>query len=153
MALDWTAAILIIGGLFFFSYFLRFRIATLLQRIPLPVFFVFVLSSIPFILLEENVNCLASGCQFIPSTLPILLLFVVALGMLVHVLKLKDFVPALLLFMVWGYFVEVFVFHFDPAYFARPLIELVVGAMWLMASYAVLVIIPLTYLQLCIAKK
>jgi hypothetical protein len=153
MALDWVAAVLVIGGMFFFSYLFRFRAADLLQRLPFPPLIVFVASSIPLILLEENVNCLATGCQLIPSTLPILLLFVVGLGVLVHVLKLKDFVPALLLFMVWGYFVEVFVFHFDPAYFARPLIELVVGAMWLMASYAVLVIIPLTYLQLCIAKK
>lgn len=153
MALDWIAAILIIGGMFFFSYGLRFRAAAILQRLRLPVFVVFVLSSIPLILLEENVNCLATGCQLIPSTLPILLLFVIGLGALVHFLKWKDFFPALLLFMAWGYFVEIFIFHFDPAYFSRPLMELIFGAAWLMVSYAVLVMIPLTYLQANIPKK
>jgi hypothetical protein len=73
--------------------------------------------------------------------------------MLVHVLKWKDFFPALVLFMAWGYFMEIFIFHNDPAYFSRPLMELVFGALWLMVSYAVVVMIPLTYLQANISKK
>ena len=128
----------------------KFRepIAGFFERSRLPTFLLYVLVSVPFILFEENVNCLQSGCRVIPSTLPALLVFILILGTAVKVLRAKNIAIVLAVFSVLGLSYEL-LFGSSHLQFL-PIVTTPFGiflALWTMFSYTFIAFTPLTILM------
>src|SRR3990172_2276333 len=96
-----------------FILFIKFRkqIANLIKKIRLPTFILFLISSVPFIIFEENINCGAFDCQytFLPFTLYFLLGFLLILGLIVKFTHTQKFFLTILLFSILGTIFEIFV--------------------------------------------
>jgi len=148
MISGFLAKFLVLGVLGFgLSILFRKKIASQIKRIHLPKFALYLISSLPLIIFEENINCLPTGCVLFPSTIPILLFFVLCLGLIVKIFKIKRVSIATLIFSLFGLAFELAISpNLSAQYFAYPLLELIFGTYWVMVSYAFLAIIPLTVL-------
>jgi hypothetical protein len=129
--------------------FIRFRkqIGISIKKIPFPKFLLYLLSSVPFIIFEENINCLQTGCRVIPSTLPFLLTFVLILGLAVRFFRTKNIALPIIIFSILGLVfeltlgasrVQLHAMLFSPTG--------ILISIWTAISYAFFVIIPLTIL-------
>tara|TARA_Y100000310_G_scaffold341966_1_gene443112 strand:+ start:2407 stop:2865 length:459 start_codon:yes stop_codon:yes gene_type:complete len=138
--------ILILSLTFILIIKYREKIAKLFKKIPLSKFPVYLISSIPFMIFEENINCAPSGCVLIPWTIPFLLLFVLVLGLIVRRLKPKSLKYPLIGFLIFGILWEVLIGGLrnqltiiGPALYSFMIF-------WVALSYAYIVIVPLTIL-------
>lgn len=128
----------------------RERIAGWFLRLPGPVFPKFLISSLPFMLIEENVNCLPTGCQLIPPTIPFLLVFVLVLGFIVHRRVRQGRTQMLwpiILFSLFGILVEYSIGASSAT--LRTLLNPLGIFMffWIGLSYAYFVVVPLTIIS------
>ena len=131
-----------------FFVIVRYRhyIAELLANIHLPRWVIYLVSALPFMLVEENVNCLPTGCTLVPPTIPMLVIFLV----IVYFVTLKIRAPkfwyilggACAVGLLWEWFVGAA----HTAFFALPLFWFVYVSIWTLMSYAYFTVIPLTYL-------
>ncbi|MCR4369054.1 MAG: hypothetical protein NUV67_04065 [archaeon] len=129
-----------------FALIIKFRkeIARLFLKIPGPRFFVYVASSIPFIIFEENINCLPTGCQLIPWTVPVLIVLVIILGLICRRLKAHDLRKTTFFFSLYGVFWELIIGGLAGALGLGLFFIFMV--FWVLLSYAYLVVVPLTIL-------
>lgn len=121
-------------------------IASWFRRWPLPKSVIWLVSAIPFILFEENINCAPTGCQIIPETIPILMIFVLILGLFVKFLKVKNIHRAIVIFSILGVIFELTLGAAAAPFLALPLLLFISLAIWTAISYAFLVIVPMTIL-------
>src|SRR3989304_509946 len=125
-----------------FILFIKFRkqIANLIKKIRLPTFILFLISSVPFIIFEENINCGAFDCQytFLPFTLYFLLGFLLILGLIVKFTHTQKFFLTILLFSILG--------SSRVEFQALPPLSFVLISIWVMISYAFISVVPLTIL-------
>ena len=112
----------------------------------LPRFIIFLLSSVPFILFEENINCLPSGCKIIPPTVPILLIFVFILGLFIRLLKVRRTGLAIAVFSLLGFSFELFKGASAAEFQALSPGWFVFFSIWTVLGYAYIVIVPVTIL-------
>ena len=128
----------------------RERIAGWFLRLPGPVFLKFLISSLLFMLIEENVNCLPTGCQLIPPTIPFLLAFVLVLGFIVRSRVRRGKTQMLwliILFCLFGIFVE-YSIGASSAILRTLLNPLgIFMFFWIGLSYAYFVVVPLTVIR------
>ena len=132
------------------AFILLFRYRHPLMRFLLtfryPMFFVYVASALPLMIFEENINCLPSGCHFIPVTIPFLLLFIIVLYSIVRFSRVeslsKILIPACMMGVLWEAVFGVAAAEFQ----ALPLIQFLYIALWTWMSYAFFTLIPLQYL-------
>lgn len=124
----------------------RAGLANLFQRMSFKTFTIFALSSIPFSLVEENINCMQSGCLIFPPTIPILLIFVIILGLIVKAAKPKSILMPTIAFSLFGAIFEFGIGGANVALLALPPVFMVFMFIYVGISYAYLVIIPLTIL-------
>ena len=133
-----------------FILFIKFRkqIANLIKKIPLPTFILFLISSIPFISFEENINCGAFDCNyaFIPPTIYFLLGVILVFGLVVKWTHTQKFFRTILIFSVLGALFEVFLGVSGAEFQALPLLWFVLIFIWTMISYAFIAVVPLTIL-------
>ena len=124
----------------------RQKISRLFTRLPFPNFLIYLISSLPFMIFEENINCLQTGCTLIPWTIPYLIAFVIILGLVVKIFKPKKILYPLFGFMIFGIFWEIIVGGLKnqmgvmgPIFYAFMII-------WVGLSYAYIVFVPLIIL-------
>lgn len=122
----------------------RKKLAESFIRIKLPKLLLYAISSLPFMLIEENVNCLPSGCVLVPWTIPFLMSFVLILGIITMKLDPKSIKYPLLGFIASGVLWETLVGGLrgrlpivGPTFY-------VFMVFWVGLSYAYFVIVPLT---------
>lgn len=111
-----------------------------------PMFLVYVVSALPLMIFEENINCLPTGCQLVPVTIPFLLLFIIVLYGIVRVFKVRSLskvlIPACMMGVLWEALFGVAATQFQ----ALPLFQFLYIALWTWMSYAFFTLIPLQYL-------
>lgn len=131
---------------FFFLVRYRVLLADWLLQSRFPVLLVYLVSSLPFMLFEENINCLPSGCRLIPVTIPFLISFLIVVYAIVKVTKIKSLwhiiVPACSIGLLWELTLGVSGSEFR----ALPLMQFVYIALWTWMSYAFFTIVPVQYL-------
>lgn len=144
--LGFASDIAILSATFILIIIFRKKISKLFTWMPLPRFFVYLISSLPFIIFEENINCLPSGCTLLPPTIPFLFSFVLILGLIIKFTPLKNLWAATLAFSAFGILVEYVV---GASHTELRTLEGFFGffmLFWIGLSYAYLVIVPLTIL-------
>ena len=149
----WIDFLFIVLGVLLMAKF-RIAISSFFFRLKLRSYWLFLLSSVPFIILEENINCMPEWCMpehfgfanIIPPTTPILLIFIAALGLVVIHFKPKHMRWPLIGFCIWGIVFEIVFGFIRGNVLSFNLIELIFGLSWVAISYAFLVIVPLTLL-------
>ena len=125
---------------FILTIVFRRSIAKLIMRIPLPVFAVYLISSLPFIIFEEFINCI----ECFPDTIIWLLSFVLILGIVVKKTSAKRIVPITVIFSILGVLFEVFFGKSSGGISTLQVPMLIFMLFWIGLSYAFLVIVPLT---------
>lgn len=146
MSLGFIPDVSILSATFILMVVFRRKIAKLFLWIPSPKFLIYLISSIPFILIEENINCLPTGCVFIPWTVPYLLAFVLVLGLLFK-FRPKSMKYPLAIFIMSGILWEIFfgglkgqLSMINPGFY-------IFMVFYVGLSYAYLIIVPLTILK------
>ena len=112
----------------------------------LPKFIVALVSALPFMLYEENLNCLPTGCLLIPPTIPILTVFVVIMLLGIKFFKAKNVITPVFLFSIFGVIVENTYGASSVELHALPFLWMVFFIFWIFVSYAFFAIIPATVL-------
>jgi hypothetical protein len=135
------------GPLFVWTLWLivkyRASIAAWFKRIPvLPTFIVAIISTFPFMLFEENLNCLPSGCVLVPPTIPFLTGFVVFFVILFSLIKIKSIKIPVIVFSIFGLWVEFFYGVGVKELWALPPHWFIFFIFWIAISYAYFAIIP-----------
>lgn len=132
-------------GFFALAHYRLVLVEWLLQ-FRYPTFGVYLLSALPFMLFEENINCLPSGCRLIPVTIPFLLLFLVAVFFAIKMTKIRSLwlilVPACAVGLLW----EITVGVAGPEFRALPVPWFLYIALWTWMSYAFFTVVPVQYL-------
>ena len=123
----------------------RVKISDWLLSVSAPSVLVYTLSSLPFMLFEENVNCLPSGCRLIPVTIPFLLVYMLLVFGIMKWIKIKAFWRTLLIVCSVGLLWEVSLGVASVEFRALPPVWFVYISLWTWMSYAYFTAIPLTY--------
>lgn len=129
---------------------IRFRqqISTWFMQFPVSNgVLLFLLSSLPFMLFEENINCFppeAGGCKLFPITLPFLLIELLILLFIVRKFNLRRFWPIITVYAVLGVLWEIFIGVSTAEFLALPPIWFVIIFAWTWLSYVILAVVPLT---------
>ena len=124
----------------------RERLADFFLKTRLPNFVVYLIASMPFMLFEENINCLPTGCKLIPPTIPFLFAFILILGLIVKYTKVKSLLRIIVGFSIFGIIIE---YTVGATSFALQSLISPFGlflAIWVGISYAYISLIPLTIL-------
>ncbi len=131
-----------------FIVLLRYRttLAAWLQKSTKPTLLVYLLSALPLMLFEENVNCLPSGCRLIPVTIPFLMLFLVAVYSIVTMTKAQSLWRIVLPTCAVGLLWEVTVGVAGPEFRALPFLQFIYISLWTWMSYAFFTIVPVQFL-------
>ncbi len=145
-ALGFIPDVAILSVTFILIILFRKNIARLFMRIPLPNFLVYLISSIPFIIFEENINCLPTGCLILPPTIPLLLIFVLVLGLIVRFAKIKNILAATIGFSIFGIIFEYVIGVSSAQLQALGGLFAIFMIIWVGISYAYLVVVPLIIL-------
>jgi len=111
-------------------------------KLKLPFWAVYILGALPFMLFEENVNCLPSGCRAVPLTIPFLIVFLFILLFFITKLKLKKFWPIVTTFSIFGVLFEFFFGAASAVFKSLPFLWLLIVALWTWLSYAFFTIVP-----------
>jgi hypothetical protein len=136
-----------------FILMVKFRkpLTSKISRIPLPKFALFLLVSIPLINFEEMINCGAYGCApvLIVPTMPVILGFILLLGIFSRILKAKSTLRTTLVFSVLGFLFELIVgvasAQFIQLIWVSPPFFIFM-AFWVGMSYAFISYLPLAVL-------
>ena len=105
-----------------------------------------LLSSLPFMLFEENINCLPSGCVLVPVTIPFLLLYLFLFFGMLRLFRIRQFWIALTLFSTIGLTWEMTIGVSSAAFLALPPLWIFIIGIWTWLSYAFIGVVPLTIL-------
>lgn len=142
---------LVAEGAMIIAFFLmvkhRHAIARFFDFKKIPTLFAVVISLLPFMFFEENINCFppeAGGCQFFPITYPFLILAVIIVYKVVKVFNLKSFWRIITVSSIVGVLWETTVGVSAAAFWALPPLWIVLLAAWVWLSYAILFVIPVT---------
>ena len=124
----------------------RLKIASWFRSWPVPKFLAAVISSLPFMLFEENMNCLPTGCRLIPPTIPILTIFIIALLTLSNFLKVRSIKKPVIIFSIFGVILEMTYGASAAAFRALPTSWLLFFVAWVFVSYAYVSVVPMVVL-------
>ena len=139
---------------------LRKRISLVLDKTRINTFVLYILSSFIFILMEEQINCQPAWClkTVIPPTVPFLLAQTLVVYLVAELLwrykamssaEADNLVVLLLaiLYGVFGVLWEYFLGQAGKALFAQGPISASFFVLYVMASYILIVLVPLTVLE------
>lgn len=129
---------------YYFIHKYRIKIARFFMKLPFPNLVIVVLASLPFMLIEENVNCLQRGCEIVPITIPFLLVYLLIVIFFVSKFKMVNVTKILLIFCAIGVSWEMFLGDATALFLALPPLWMVIIAIWTGISYAYILVIPLT---------
>lgn len=134
------------GGTFVYMYRERKSISGFFLKLPFPRIAIFVLASLPFMLVEENINCLPSGCELVPFTVPFLIIYLLIVRFFVLRFKIVSLFKILLIFCSIGVLWEMFLGAVSTEFLALPPLWIGLIATWTWLSYAYLTLIPVEIL-------
>jgi len=140
--------VLIIG--FIALYIYRKDITAFLLRFRIPNFFLAVLSSIPFIIYEENINCGAIGCEsfhIFPWTGLFLIPSIALLYGIMKIVKAKRYWTSLIVYTIIGTLFEVLLGGANEQFRTLPPVWFIIIFLWTMLSYGFLAVIPISILR------
>ena len=139
--------VVFLGAAFVVMACFRKRIAEYLSKIPLPAWALYFLTAIPLIIVEEDINCMASWCGtvFIPPTLPYLLIELAIVYVIWRVMKKRNIVPLCIAYCVFGIVWEMTLGGLRGASLPLPFYAFFV--LWVGISYAFVSLLPLTILE------
>ncbi len=136
-----------LSSIFIVLLVFRTRLNRLILKIPLPRIVLYILTTIPLIIIEEDINCMQSWCGtvFIPPTLPFLLIELLAVYGLYQWLRPKNIWPLVIGYCAFGIAWELILgglkgAMLNPLFFAFMVF-------WVGVSYAFVSITPLTLLR------
>ncbi len=135
-----------VGGTFLYMYRYRQTISTFFLSLPLPKIAIFILASLPFMLVEENINCLPSGCKLIPLTIPFLIIYLLIVRFFVLKFELAKISRILFIFSSIGVAWEMFLGASSTEFLALPPLWITLIGAWTWLSYAYFMIIPIEIL-------
>lgn len=124
----------------------RLKIASWFRNWPIPKFLAAVISSLPFMLFEENMNCLPTGCRLIPPTIPILTIFIIALLTLSIFFKVRSINKPVIIFSIFGVILEMTYGAAANAFRALPTPWLLFFVAWVFVSYVYISVVPMVVL-------
>lgn len=130
--------VLIIIVSFIIIYKLRNKIAKAFKLIPLPVYVVAIISSIPFMLIEESINCMdwGNGCGVTWWIIYVLIAEIAILCYLTKRFKCTSIKKPLIWFMVLGTLWEILIGGLAGQLFVLP---------WFFSVFMVFIYVPLSY--------
>jgi len=133
-----------------FVIIIRYRkqIAAFFSRINAPVLLVALIASLPFMIIEENINCGAFNCEYtlFPWTLPFLLAYTLLAAWVVRRFNVR-FTRALVAFSAVGVLWEATVGVSSAEFQALPPLWFVAIALYVGMSYAYILAVPMTIAQ------
>ncbi len=134
---------LIVGG---FAIMFRFRkqLSREMLRLKIPSFALYLLTTVPLIIFEEDINCMTAWCGtvVIPPTFPFIFVEMLLLGVLVLKVRATNIVRITTIFSVFGLFWEIFL---GGLVGASLLIIAIIGP-YVAVSYAFISLLPLNVL-------
>jgi hypothetical protein len=130
-----------------FLLMLKFRnlLSNRISRLRLPLIALYVLSAVPLLIFEEQIDCMPAWCGtvVIPPTIPFLLLEMLVLGGLVVMLHPKSPLRVTLVFSVYGVLFELFLGGLVGA----PILIAAILAPYVAMGYAFVSMLPLSVLM------
>lgn len=124
----------------------RMAIASYFLKWPLHPMLVSLIIALPFLLVEENVNCLRSGCKFIPLTLPALFIFLIVVMLIAYFTRTKRFWLLISVSCAIGILYELAFGDTGAEFRALPPLLFAYISAWAWMGYAYFTVVPLTYL-------
>lgn len=94
----------LVVGAFMVTAVFRKRFARAIRRVKLPLFLLFLLTSVPLVVFEEDINCMPSWCGqvLIPPTLPFIVVEIFVLGLAATLLHIRRAYMVVLAYCVFG---------------------------------------------------
>jgi hypothetical protein len=94
----------LVVGAFMVTAVFRKRFARVIRRVKLPLFLLFLLTSVPLVVFEEDINCMPSWCGqvLIPPTLPFIVVEIFVLGLAATLLHVRRAYMVVLAYCVFG---------------------------------------------------
>ena len=134
--------IVLIGGL---SFLFRGELSSFLLKIPLPKILLFLVTGTIYSIIEENINCPPTGCEIIPWTIPIFVIFLVIHLSILKIFRIKNYNTGLLIFGLIGWISEFIFGSYKDFLWSSPTIT-VLMSIWCFFTYSVIVVVPVTIL-------
>jgi hypothetical protein len=131
-----------------FMYKHQAAIGTWFRSWPLPAFITAMISFFPFLIYEESINCLPSGCKFIPDTTTFLTIFTAVFLILTLIVRARNIKKTLLVYSLIGLFIEFTYGVGVKELWALPPHLFVFFVIWVFLSYAYIGLIPINVLLL-----
>lgn len=147
-SLGFIPDVLIIAITFILMVKFNEKIVNLILKIKIPRFLLYILISIPLIILEENINWGAIGNNYniLPWTLIPLLLFLVIAGYFAKKFKAKNVKVPMYSLVLFGILWELFFGGLRGQVFVLPLAFFIFMVFFVGLSYAYISYIPLKVL-------
>ena len=125
-------------------YRFRGRISREILKVKLPPLVLYLILSVPLIILEEQIDCMPSWCGTvaIPPTLPFLFIEMLVLGGIVLWRHAKNALRITLVFSIYGVLFEIFL----GGLVGSPLVIIALIGPYVAVGYAFISILPLTVL-------
>ncbi len=132
-------------------YVCRARITALVSRLSAPPILLSVLTAVPLVIFEEQINCETAWCGkvVIPPTLPFVLVEIVVLGVLTTTLHARSLRRVIVAFCVFGVLWEYFLGGLRGL---PPSLEAVFLVPYVALSYAFVSLLPISVLMRANAK-
>ncbi len=134
---------LIVGG-FAVMYQFRKKLSEEILRVKIPPLVLYLLTTIPLIVVEEDINCMTAWCGavLIPPTLPFIFVEMLLLGVLVLKVHATNVLRITTVFSVFGLFWEIFL----GGLVGGSLLIIAIIGPYVAVSYAFISLLPLNVL-------
>ena len=119
------------------NYFLKWSLHPMLM---------YLIIAFPFLIVEENVNCLTSGCKVIPLTLPALFIFLIVVMLIAYFTRTERFWLLLSISCAVGILYELAFGDTGAEFRALSPFWFTYISAWAWMGYAYFTVVPLTYL-------
>ena len=122
----------------------RKRLTSALVKVRVPLLATYLISSVPLIIFEEQIDCQPSWCGsvLVPPTLPFLVVEMSVLGVLVLRLHARSLLRVTLVFSIYGVLFEIFL----GGLMGAPVIVVALLAPYVALGYAFISMLPLNIL-------
>jgi hypothetical protein len=133
-------------GSFLVIYRYRDRISGRIRRLDAPPILLFVLTAIPLVVVEEQIDCMPSWCGrvAVPPTLPFILVEMTVMGVLIVYLRARSLRRVIVAFCIYGVLWEYFLGGLRGL---TPSLEAVLIVPYVALGYAYISLIPVLVLM------
>ncbi|MEA1925344.1 MAG: hypothetical protein U9M95_05680 [Candidatus Altiarchaeota archaeon] len=134
--------IVLVGGL---SFLFRGGISSFILKIPFPKSLLFLVTGTIYSIIEENINCPPTGCEIIPWTIPIFVIFLIIHLSILKIFRIKNYKIAIFIFGIIGWISEFIFGSYKEWLWSSPAVTILMS-IWCFFTFSVIVIVPVTIL-------